>query len=392
MDFKKDFSVSKESNSSVKISGEIPVEELEKHRAASIAAISKKVKVDGFRPGHIPAAVVVKQVGEYAVLTEMAERAIGTVYPEIIKAHQIDALGYPKLEITKIAPGNTLGFSATVAVLPEIKLPDYKKLAKEANTGKEKVKVTDADVDKQVEDILRQKAAYERLQKKAQNGEGETHTHADGTIHDGAEHSENEKPSQLSESDNSETQEDKPIEDIKDLPVPKLTDEVVKGLGQPGQFENVADFKVKLREHLEIEKKREAEAKHRAALTDKIIEESEFELPEVLIESELSQMFAQMEEDIKRAGLSVEDYLSHMKKTRDDLKKEWLPTAEKRARLQLVLNEIAKAEKVEPDKERLEQETKHLLEQYKDANETRVRVYVASVLQNEAVMKFLESQ
>lgn len=376
MNFKKDFQIEKVPGSMVKITGEIPYEELEKHRAKAIKELGQNLKVDGFRPGHVPEAVVVQKVGEMTLLTEMAERAMAAVYPEILKAHEIDPIGRPEIQITKIAPANHLGFTATVAVLPEIDLPDYKKLAREENASKSDVAVTDEDVDKQVQDILRQKAAYERLQKKAAAGEMETHTHADGTVHEGPAHDDGGKP----------------LEDISDLKIPELTDEVVKALGAPGQFESVADFKAKLREHLEIEKKREAEAKHRAALTDKIIAGSSFELPPILIDSEIGQMFAQMEEDIKRAGLSVDDYLSHMKKTRENLKKEWTPTAEKRARLQLVLNEIAKKESILPEKEAVEHEVKHLLEHYKNADETRVRIYVASVLQNEAVMKFLESQ
>lgn len=376
MNFKNDFQIEKLTGSEVKITGEIPFEEIEKQRAAAVKALGQNIKVDGFRPGHVPETVIVQKVGEMTLLTEMAERALAAVYPEILKAHSIDPIGRPAIEITKIAPGNPLGFTATVAVLPEIKLPDYKKISKGLNKTKEAASVTDEEVDKQVQDILRQKAAYERLQKKAAAGIKETHTHADGTVHEGPAHDD----------------EGKPIEDINDLPIPELTDEVVKTLGMPGQFENVADFKAKLREHLEIEKKREQEAKHRAALTDKIIEESTFELPQVLVESELAQMFAQMEEDIKRAGLSVEDYLTHMKKTRDDLKKEWTPAAEKKARLQLVLNEIAKTESILPEKEALENEVKHLMEHYKNADETRVRIYVASVMQNEAVMKYLESQ
>lgn len=386
MDLKKDFTVTKEAGSQVKITGEIPFSEVEKQRSAALKAIGQNIKVDGFRTGHIPEQVLVQKVGELNLLTEMAERTLAATYPEILKAHEIDAIGRPQVQINKIAPNNPLGFTITVAVLPEITLPDYKKLASEINKDRDSVEVTDEEVDKQVEDILRQKAAYERLQKKAaKNAEGsshevETHVHADGTVHEGPAH------------DDEGEHDDKPIEDINELKIPELTDEVVKTLGQPGQFENVADFKAKLREHLEIEKKREAEAKHRAKITDAIVEKSEFELPGVLVESELSQMFAQMEEDINRAGLTMEDYLKHMKKTRDDLVGEWKPTAEKRARLQLVLNEIAKKDKVEPDKAALEEETKHLLEHYKDADEARVRVYVASVLQNEAVMKMLESQ
>lgn len=382
MNFKKDFQIEKVPSSMVKITGEIPYEELEKHRAKAIKELGQNLKVDGFRPGHVPEAVVVQKVGEIALLTEMAERALAAVYPEVLKAHEIDPIGRPEIQITKIAPGNPLGFIATVAVLPTIELPDYKSLAQAENASKSEVMVTEEDVEKQAQDILRQKAAYERLQANARkNAElthtdaEETHTHADGTVHSG--------PAHVEESD---------VNAITKAELPELTDEVVKALGAPGQFENVADFKAKLREHLEIEKKREAEAKHRAALTDKIIAASSFELPPILIDSEIGQMFAQMEEDIKRAGLSVDDYLNHMKKTREDLKKEWTPTAEKRARLQLVLNEIAKKESILPEKEAVEHEVKHLLEHYKNADETRVRIYVASVLQNEAVMKFLESQ
>jgi len=376
MDFKKDFNVEKVEGSQVKITGEIPYEEVEKHRAKTIKALSKNMKVDGFREGHVPEAIVVQKIGEMALLTEMAEAALAATYPEILKAHKIDAVGHPKIEITKIALENPLGFTATVAVLPEIKLADYKKIAKTLNKEKEDVLVTDEDVEKQVNDILRQKAAYERLQKKAQSGEKESHTHADGTVHEGPAHDDSGKP----------------LEDINDLEIPELTDEVVKTLGAPGQFETVDDFKSKLREHLEIEKKREAEAKHRAAVTDKIIEESQFEIPQVLVDSEIGQMFSQMEEDIKRANLSMDDYLNHMKKTREDLKKEWAPTAEKRARLQLVLNEIAKTEEILPDPAKVEEEAKHLLEHYKNADATRVKIYVASVMQNDEVMKFLESQ
>lgn len=378
MDFKKDFKVEKLEGSQVKITGEIPYEEIVKHRAKTLKALGKNIKVDGFREGHVPEAIVVQKVGELALLTEMAESALAVAYPEILKAHEIDAIGQPKIEITKIALENPLGFSATVAVLPEIKLADYKKVAKTLNKEKGEILVTDEDVEKQVKDILRQKAAYERLQAKAAGGSDghETHTHADGTVHEGPAHDDSGKP----------------LEDINDLEIPELTEEIVKTLGAPGQFETIADFKSKLREHLEIEKKREAEAKHRAAMTDQIIEESQFELPQVLIDSELGQMFAQMEEDIKRAGLSVDDYLNHMKKTREDLKKEWTPAAEKRARLQLVLNEIAKSEKILPEPAKVEEETKHLLEHYKNADATRVKIYVASVMQNDAVMKFLESQ
>jgi FKBP-type peptidyl-prolyl cis-trans isomerase (trigger factor) len=283
------------------------------------------------------------------------------MYPHILEAHAIEAIGYPKLEITKLAPENPLGFTALVAVLPTVTLGDYKAIAAKINVDKPSLEVTDAELDEKINDILRQKAAYERLQQKSQT------------------------PVEVAEG----AEEEKPAEEPK-LEIPELTDEVVKGLGQPGQFESVDQFKSKLREHLEIEKKNEVTANHRASITDAIVDNSTIELPQVLIDSELNQMFAQMEEDLGRSKLGMEDYLTHIKKTEDDLKKEWTPSAEKRAKLQLILNEIAKKEDIKADEAAVETQTQELLNHYKDADAMRVRVYVMSVLTNEAVMKMLE--
>lgn len=367
IDFKKAFTVTKEEGSQVKIAGEIPYEELLNERSGAIKALGQHVSLDGFRKGHVPEAVLVKHIGEMNILAEMAERAIAHMYPHILEAHDIDAIGYPKLEITKIAENNPLGFTATVAVIPEVTLPDYMKVAAELNRTKKSLEVTEEELDEKINDILRQKAAYERLQKKASTpveveGEAKAEEKAEGK-------EETEEP---------------------ELEIPELTDESVKALGQPGQFETVEQFKKMLREHLEIEKKQEVTANHRASITDAIVEGSTIELPKLLIDSELNQMFAQMEEDLKRSNMKLDDYLQHIKKTKEELAKDWSPSAEKRAKLQLILNEISKKDKVVADEKAVETQVQELLTMYKDADEMRVRTYVDTVLTNEAVMKMLE--
>jgi len=375
INFKSAFTVTKEEGSQVKIAGEIPFSELEEERKAAIKHLGTNVKLDGFRPGHIPTTVLEKHLGEMTVLTEMAERVIGHMYPHILEAHAIDAIGYPQISITKIAAGNPLGFTATVAVMPTITLPDYKQIAKTTNLGKESTGVTDTDVEKQIAEILRQKMAYERLQTKAV-----AKNVAKGT---------NDGDLPTPESEQAKVIETE--EDFSKLPLPELTDELVKTLGQPGQFTGIDDFKTKLREHLEIEKKQEVETKHRAIITDEIIKQTTVDLPQILIDSELNQMFFQMNEDLERANLKMDDYLKHIKKTKEELEKEWTPAAEKRAQLQLILNEIAKDSDIKPDEKQLEEQVKQLLEQFKDADERRVRIYVASMMTNEAVMKMLEA-
>ncbi len=360
IDFKGAFTVTKEPGSQVKIVGEIPYSEVQGERSAAIKALGANIELDGFRKGHVPESILVKHLGEMTILSEMAERTIAHMYPHILDAHDIDAIGRPNVEVTKLAPENPLGLSITVAVLPSITLPDYKKLVAKINTDKPSKEVSEEEVTKQIEEILRQKAAYERLQAKA----------AAKTTEEGAA-------------------EENP-EDSTKAPLPELTDALVQTLGQPGQFTDVADFKAKVTEHLTIQKAQDVDAAHRVAITDAIISGSVLELPQVLIDSELSQMFAQMEEDLGRSNLKIEDYLNHIKKTPEDLRKEWAPAAEKRAKLQLILNEIAKTEKITADETRVTEQVKALLDQYKDADPYRVTIYVSTVLTNEAVMKMLE--
>lgn len=388
MDFVKDFKVTNEESSQIKIEGEIPFAELEQHREKAIKHLGKNIDIAGFRKGNIPEKMIVAQVGEMAILSEMAERALSSAYPNALTHHKIDAIGYPKIALTKIAEGNPLGFTATVAVMPEITLPDFKKIAGTENKTKASTEVTDEEIEKQIKDILRQKLAYERLQNKA----GQTHTHEDGTVHEGPSHDDTKAETHEDVEVHEEPAKDTEVKAVDDSELPELTDAYVKTLGQPDQFKTVADFKEKIKEHLAIEKERDVVAAHRAKITDAIIEKTNIILPQVLIDSELDQMFGQMNEDLTRANLKMDDYLSHIKKTKDDLKKEWTPAAEKRAKLQLVLNAVAKKEDITPDKAQLDAQVDQLLEQHKDADEARVRVYVTSVMTNEAVMKVLEAQ
>lgn len=358
LDFKTTFSVSPLEKSQVKISGEVPYSEVLKEKSATLKSLGSNLKVDGFRRGHIPDSIIEKTLGETRILAEMAERTISHLYFHIIDAHEINAVGHPRVEITKIAPNNPLGFSYTVAIIPKIDLPDYKKIANRINKEKAEVEVTDEDVEKQIKDILRQKVAFERLQN-IQKGTAEKRD------------------------ENGE---------VKDKDLPELTDELAKTLGQPGQFSSVADFKEKIKEHLEIERKRENLSNHRVKLTDAILEAVQVEIPQILIDHEINQMFAQMEDDLAKSGLKLNDYLEHIKKTKEDLVKEWTDGAEKRAKLQIILNEIALKEKITAKEEEVIEKVKELLKLYKEANPQNVLAYVTTILTNEAIMTFLEAE
>ncbi|MEK7646197.1 MAG: trigger factor [Patescibacteria group bacterium] len=337
--------------SRIEITGTIAPEVWTKHRAAALKHINDSVTIDGFRKGMIPENILVSKVGEAAVLEEMAELAISKAYIDIIVDNTIDAIGRPEIQVTKLALDNPLEFTATTAVMPNILLPDYKKIATEeiAKTSGEEVVVTDVEVDE----------AIVRIRKSRVSHEGHDH----GTM--------------------TPEEHDKMVTDS----MPELTDAFVKSLGK---FADVADFKKKISEMVLEEKKNAANEKRRIRIADAISLATKIELPTIMIDSELSRTEAQFKSDIERMGVTLEDYLKHAKKTIEDLRTEWRPHAEKKAKLQLILNEIAKIEKLSPSAQEIETEVGHIVEHYKDADRERATVYAETVLTNEKVFAFLE--
>ncbi|MDP3962361.1 MAG: hypothetical protein Q8Q03_00630, partial [bacterium] len=156
-------------------------------------------------------------------------------------------------------------------------------------------------------------------------------------------------------------------------------------------FKDIADFKEKIKLMIAEEKKSKEKDKKRISISDKLIETSAIELPEVLVESELSRMESQFSEDVARMGVTMEDYMKHAKKTLEDLKKDWRPHAEKKAKLQLILNKISELEKITVEPKEIENEVNMIVERYKDADRERAAVYAETVLMNEKVFQFLES-
>ncbi len=344
-------SIKKLDRSEVEITVSIPVEVWEKFRAQALKNINEYVTVDGFRKGMIPENVLVAKVGDGAVNEEMAELAISQAYLDILQNEKIDAVGKPKVAITKIAKGNPLEFKITTAIVPEMTLPDYKKTATaEVEKSKNaKIEVTDKDVDDSILKLRKSHASHE------------------GHDHEKLSPEEHEKA-------------------IMDS-LPEFNDEFVRGLGD---FTNIEDFKVKVREMIGENKKDEAREKMRIRIADAIAEKTKVELPDILVEAELDRTQSQFGHDIEQMGVTMEDYLKHAKKSLEDIRREWRPHAEKKAKLQLVLNEISKKENIVPTKEEIETEVAHIIEHYKDADRERATVYAATVIMNEKVFQWLE--
>jgi len=346
--------VKKLPKSEIEITASIPAEVWEKFRPEAIKNINGSITIDGFRKGNVPENILVAKVGEAAIHEEMAEFALSKAYIEILIDNKIDALGKPIVHVTKLATGNPLEFKATTAVTPEVKLPDYKKIAAEEikKSSSEKIEVADKDVD---EAIL-------RIRKSRVSHEGHDHEKLSPEEHEKA---------------------------IMDS-LPEFNDEFVRTLD--GDFTDIEDFKTKIREMIGENKKDEAREKLRLRIADAISDASTIELPDVIVESELQRTQAQFAADIERMGVKLDDYLKQAKKTLEEIRVEWRPHAEKKAKLQLILNAISDTEKIKPTPEEIKAEVKHITEHYKDADMERATVYAETVLTNEKVFLFLEKK
>ncbi len=353
--------VTKLPGSEVELKGEIATDAFEKHRPHAIEHISANIEVPGFRKGKAPADVLEKHVSPVAILEEMAEHAFSEFYPKMLAEHNIDAIGNPVISITKIAPGNPLGFTIKTATIPEVNLPDYKAIAKKE--AKEiTVEVTDEELEKAIGELQKMRAAQEKKESEEKNGETKPKTPSD------------------SETDSSTTQTE---------PLPALTDEYVRELGP---FENVADFKTKFKENIANEKKHREQEKNRLAIIEKIIADTKVEVPNILIENELNRMFFRMQSDISRMGLSYDDYMKHLGKSEDAIREEFKPDAIKRVTMELVMRDIAKKENLTPAEAEIKTEVEMLMKQYPGADLRNTTAYVEQVLTHEKVFGFLESQ
>ena len=97
-----------------------------------------------------------------------------------------------------------------------------------------------------------------------------------------------------------------------------------------------------------------------------------------------------MKDDVSRMGMKYEDYLKNIGKTEEGLRSEWKENAEKRAKLQLIMNAILDKENLKPNEKEVDDNVKHLMEHYKEASPENIRIYVRSLLSNEKVFAFLE--
>ena len=180
----------------------------------------------------------------------------------------------------------------------------------------------------------------------------------------------------------------------RDLPV--IDDEFAKSLGN---FKSLSEVKKSIKQGLLQEKEIKEKERIRIELIEKIAQDSKMEIPNILIEQELEKMLIGLKASIESMSLDFEKYLKEIKKTADELKKDWQKQAKKRVEIALCLQEIAERENIkvsdEEVKERINQDLKHhpdTKEVEKNIDLAALKEYTKGVLRNKKVFEFLEQE
>ena len=141
--------VEKLSPTRVKLSIDVPFNELKPHIDGAYQTLAQKISIPGFRKGKVPAAMIDQRVGRGAVLDEAINAALPTFYSQAAKDNDVLVIGRPNVEITELKDNEKLTFTVEVDIRPEIKLPNFSQIKIEVDD----VKVSDADIDEQVKDL-----------------------------------------------------------------------------------------------------------------------------------------------------------------------------------------------------------------------------------------------
>ena len=185
-----------------------------------------------------------------------------------------------------------------------------------------------------------------------------------------------------------ENPEDTGHEHDKDnLPKIELNDEFAKSLGN---FQTLIELREKIKDNLRLEKEARARELKRLKIIDAIRDGAKIAIPPVLIEAEKNKMLAEMESQVSGMGLKFDDYLKHLKKTREELSFGWTDDARKRVAFGLIVNEISRLENITAPAEELKTQTDLLADRFRDAPHSRLEAYAANVIVNERVLEFLE--
>ncbi|WP_405932319.1 trigger factor [Streptomyces sp. NBC_00827] len=367
----------------VRLSIEVPFEELKDSLDAAYKKINQQVTVKGFRKGKIPARVIDQRFGRGAVLEEAVNDALPKFYTEAVNEAELNVLGQPEVDITELKDGETLNFTAEVDVRPTIEIPDYSGIEVEVDA----VEVSDEDVEKAVTELRERFASTSPVERAAQDGDvvtldleakvdGEvledgiasdvSYTIGSGELLDGIDEAvkgleaggETTFTSELKggSATGKEAEVAVKVTQVAARELPELDDDFAQ---LASEFDTLDELKADSRKRLENMKQYDQATQAQERVLEKLLELVEVPVPEKLLADEINTRKHNLEHhQLGQMGLDLEKYLEIQGKTAEEFDAETEEAAVKGIKTQFVLDELVNKEKLNVNQEEL---TEHLM-------------------------------
>ncbi len=412
-----------ENKNEVKLTFNIEAEKFEQAMKKVYTKTAKYFNIPGFRRGKAPMQLVERQYGSAIFYEDAFNELVPEIYDEAIKENKIEAVSRPNIDIIQMEKGKELIFTAIVETKPEVELGKYKGI----EIKKIEYTTTDKDIEHELGHMAERNARLVTIEDRPVEKGDITVIDFDGSI-DGV-HFEGGKAKNHELEIGSNTfipgfedqiigmkiDEEKDVKvkfpeeyfskdlagkdavfavklhEIRKKELPKMDDEFAKDVSE---FDTLEELKNSIKEKLDVENETKAKNETEEEAIKTVCENAKIDIPNGMIETEIDNMIKDMETRLSYQGINLAQYLQIMGRKEEDMRKDFKEQAEKNIRVSLVLEAIAKEEKIDVTPDELNEKIKEMAEQYKmgedklNENE-QLKEYIVDSLKREKAIELI---
>lgn len=386
--------VEKMEHNMAKLTVEVPADELEKAIDGVYQKTKKNIAMPGFRKGKAPRHMIERMYGKGVFLEDAANDLLPNAYAKAVEESELEVVSRPAIEVTQIEPGKPFVFVAEVALKPDVTLGEYKGV----EVAKVDVEVKDEEVD---EELRKEQEKNSRLlaveDRPAENGDIVTMDYEgfiDGKSFPGAQGKDYplmigsgafipgfeeqligakvDEPTEVNVTfpENYSNKEligkdatfKCVVHKIEKKEIPELDDEFAMDVSE---FDTLDEYKEDIKKNLLEKKEEDAKRKMGDDALAKIIEASQMEIPEPMIETQQAQLKDDFRARIEYQGITLDHYLTFNKMTMEELDKELRERTVDSIQSRLVLEKIAEVENIQATQEQIDEEIQKTADMYR---------------------------
>ena len=361
----------------VKLTIEVPFEELKPSLDKAYREVARQVRIPGFRPGHVPPRIIDQRLGRGVVLEQAVNDAVPQLYGKALEDNDVLALGQPELEITRLDDGEQLAFTAEVDIRPRFELPDLAGMPVTVDDAE----VSPDEVEEYIAGLRERFASLKGVDRPAGTGDyvsidlsasvdgkpvedaqasGISYEVGSGSLLDGLDEaltgmSAGDAGTFTAELASGEQAGQQAavavtVHSVKVKELPELDDEFAQSASE---YDTLGEFRAGTRSRLHTVKRMQQAGQARERALDALLARIDIPLPERLVASEIDRREHSLDEQLERAGATRDAYLQSRSLTSAGLDEEMAADARRFVKSGFVLDQIARQEDLEVEQEEL---------------------------------------